>query len=827
MAKIFSTYLIMLSVVCLSAKTIVMGGTSTRSIVATRCTSSPRIDGSLSDDVWRSAVPVTGFQQFDPNEGEPATEQTTVRILYDDNALYVGVMCYDSDPSGIVKQLTRRDRSGQSDRFTMTIDSYHDHNTAFLFSGTASGIQIDGTLAQDGRAYDVQWDAVWEFDAQEQPDGWSAEFKIPYSALRFAEQDSEYIWGINFRRYIARKKETDEWVMVARKDAPPGTISSISKMGHLSGITNIHPPLRIELLPYGVVKRNYFAQPNPFPTRSEWDGTFGLDAKYGLTNNFTLDMAINPDFGQVEVDQAVLNLTVFETQYPEKRPFFLEGAPLFAFGNTFDNQQLRLFYSRRIGRTPSLSQSSQPGYAFAENPQVTTILGAAKLTGRTDDGLSVGVISATTKREEAIEEDINGNRSAPYMIEPRGSYNVVRIKKDVLDQSSIGLMATGTFKERQSPAVSGGVDWNLAFENSTYLLDGYLAGSQLNLAAGMPQSGSAGKIAFGKSQDEHWLAFTSYDFATRNFSINDIGFFSQPHEHGGYLSFTYKEDHALEPFLRYSVATEVHSRWNWDAINTTKFLEIEPVLEFRNFWTLTLDYIHEFPAFDDEQRGIIGLYRRPSNNQFTATVESDARQPIVAALHGGYSITDKHASTLYSVVQLTLRPNPWIELAPAFTFVHTRNEEAWVTSSNSPYYFYTDDGYNLFGDRDIDQQDFSLRGMFTFTRRVSLQFFTQVFLAKGHYTNFRKLQGQEDLPAYAYLASRLYVNPDFNEKVLNANVVFRWEYLPGSTFYLVWTQARYGIDNATNKKVFDNFFDTFKLPMDNVILAKISYFWSL
>ena len=249
--------------------------------------------------------------------------------------------------------------------------------------------------------------------------------------------------------------------------------------------------------------------------------------------------------------------------------------------------------------------------------------------------------------------------------------------------------------------------------------------------------------------------------------------------------------------------------------------------EFRNFWTLTLDYIHNFPAFDDEERGIIGLYRRPSAENFTATVESDSRQPVVAMIHGGYSTTAKLANTLYSVLQFTLRPNTWIELTPAFTFVHTRNEEAWVTSSTAPYYFYTNDGLNLFGDRDIDQQDFSLRGMFTFTRAVSLQFFTQVFLAKGHYSNFSKLTGEEELPTYAYLASPLYVNPDFNEKVLNANVVFRWEYLPGSAFYLVWTQERYGNNSATNRKIFENFFDTFKLPMDNVILAKISYFWTL
>ena len=297
-----------------------IAGTSTKSVVASRVSSAPRIDGVLTDQEWQWAIPVSGFQQFDPEEGAAPTEQTSVMVVYDDNALYFGVICYDSEPDAIVRQLTRRDRTVQADRFSVIIDSYHDHASAFLFGGSAAGVQSDGVLSQDGRVYDVQWDAVWDFSSAMNDRGWTAEFKIPFSALRFSDQDSEYVWGINFRRYVARKKETDEWVMVPRKETPPGTVSSVSRMGHLSGIKDIHPPLHLEVLPYQVSKANYLAQPAPFSLRKEFKGTAGLDLKYGVTNNFTFDMAINPDFGQVEVDQAVLNLTVFETQYPEKRP---------------------------------------------------------------------------------------------------------------------------------------------------------------------------------------------------------------------------------------------------------------------------------------------------------------------------------------------------------------------------------------------------------------------------------------------------------------------------------------------------------------------------
>ncbi|MBI1807739.1 MAG: carbohydrate binding family 9 domain-containing protein [Ignavibacteria bacterium] len=796
-------------------------GTSPKSIVASRVATSPRIDGYLSDDVWQSAVAVSGFQQFDPDEGAPSTEATAVKVVYDDNAVYVGVMCYDSDPLGIVGQLTRRDRTVEADRFSFNIDSYHDHTTAFVFGGSVSGVQSDGILSQDGLVYDNQWDAVWDFDSKILPDGWSAEFKIPFSALRFSEQDSEYVWGINFRRYIARKKEIDQWVMVPRKEMPPGTIASVSKMGHLSGITNIHPPLRIEVLPYQVSKVNYLAQPAPFPARKELKGSAGLDLKYGVTNSFTFDMAINPDFGQVEVDQSVLNLTVFETRYPEKRPFFLEGARLFTFGESFDNQSLQLFYSRRIGRKPTLARPPTPGYTFSQNPQTTTILGAMKLTGRTDDGFSIGALTALTDQEEAIEEDTSGVRLSPFIVEPRGSYSVVRLKQDILGNSSVGMMLTSRFKDQRFPSLSGGIDWNVRFGDGTYRADGYIAGSQITIAPDTRHTGSAGRINVGKPEGDHWLAVTEYDFASRNFFISDLGLFNQPLEHGGYAQIIYKEDHAVAPVRRYWLALEADDRWNWDGINTLKNILAQVSWEFRNFWYVGLNYYNDLPSFDDASRGLRGLYRRPSGNRLIASLQTDSRYPLFITMSGGYYNTAKNSRTVFGGAVFTIRPTPWIELAPEIFLLGTRNLEAWVIPDT------TDDGHNLFGDRDVDQVNFSLRGTITFTRSLSMQFFTQVFLAKGHYSNFKKLLSADELPLYGYESSPLYANPDFNQKFLNANVVLRWEYLPGSTFYLVWTQARFGNDGIFDQSFSENFSNAFKLPMDNVVLAKISYWWNL
>lgn len=784
------------------------------------------IDGTLNEPEWNSTQTANDFQQFDPVEGAEPTEKTSVRILYDDNALYVGFMCYDGEPSRISEQLTRRDRTLQSDRISVMIDSYHDHRTAFLFGGSVSGVQYDGALSNDGVDYDLEWDAVYEFAAVINDSGWSAEYRIPFSALRFVPRDSSYVWGLNFRRYIARKKETDEWVMVPRREIPPLTVSSVSRMGHLTGLNNIHPPLHLEVMPYMVSKESYLSQSPPFPLNSTFIGNAGLDLKYGLTNNFTVDMAINPDFGQVEVDKAVLNLTVFETYYPEKRPFFLEGSQIFSFGTMFDNSQLYLFYSRRIGRHPP-ALAPDPGFNFTDVPQTTTILGAGKISGRTNSGLTVGILSALTSEETASEEDIAGNRRPSVVLEPRTNYNVVRLRQDILGNSTLGLMATTVGEDGQTPSFNGGVDWNLRTNDGVYACDGYLAGSQATLTFGTPYSGGAGRVGIGKIQGEHWLAYSFYDFSTDRFNVDNVGFYSQPREHGGFSEVDYKEDFAPEPLRRYVLNMRSEYRWNWDNATTLRDIDINPSLEFINFWMFTVDYYHHFPAYDDYNRGVNGLYLRPAREILTTTLSTDIRKPVWLTWQATVLSTAKGMNELFNSFSFTIHPATWMEYTPSLTVTRVRSEETWVLDKASAYPVFLPDGTNLYADRDVDEYDLSLQGTLTFTTCLSLQFFMQVLLAKGQYGNFRDLAGPESLVPYDYVTSSLYANPDFNEKTINANLVLRWEYRPGSTFYLVWTQARFGDDGVFNRNLGTNFANAFRLPMDNVILAKFSYWWSL
>jgi hypothetical protein len=796
-----------------------LAGSTPKTVTAVRVEVAPVCDGQLDEPQWRTASAVMDFTQFDPVEGALPTELTSVRLLYNDHALYIGVICYDAKPDQIVKQLTRRDRSSEADRFTVMVDSYYDRQTALVFSTNVSGVQTDGILSQDGNVYDVTWDAVWRVATKHFRDGWSAEFEIPYNALRFAErEDGTYEWGINFRRYISRKKEQDDWVMVPRTET-----LQISRWGTVQGIRNITPPLHLDLLPYVSTSGTYRSEGLNQGKSPAYDTRLGMDLKYGLTRNFTLDAAIYPDFGQVEVDQAVLNLTVFETFFPEKRPFFVEGSQMFAFGTGVDNTSMPLFFSRRIGKCPSGSYSVVPpaGGMIEENPLVTNILGAAKVTGRTNSGFSLGAISAATAEENAIVKDAAGT-TQEIMTEPRGLYTAVRAKQDFGGTSWVGGMLTAVGHHAQMPGFSGGADWNLRFDDGGYTFDGYVAGA--NSSASSDRSGWASRLLFSRIAGEHWFYTVSADLATRHYDPNDIGYFARPHDRGGYVQVLYRENFASGIFRRYGISLVPESRWNWDGIRTFGQFELTATTEYTNFWRSTLGYRRIMTRYEDEERGIIGLRWLPRANAFDLQVKSDERKDVSASIAATYEADELQKRSFYGSLALTLRPASWLELTPTVYAQRTRTEIAWVFPDGNV----TDpaigpEPFSVFGDRDLDEVDMGLRGIMTFSRALSLQWFVQVLLARGQYSNYQRAATSTTLVPYAYEANPAYSNHDFNESTLNANLLLRWEYMPGSAFYLVWTQERYGNSGFYDQRLGESFKNTFSLPMENVLMAKVSY----
>jgi hypothetical protein len=660
--------------------------------------------------------------------------------------------------------------------------------------------------------YNVTWDAVWNVRTATHLDGWSAEFEIPFNTLRFTHEGEEgFTWGINFRRYISRKHETDEWVMVPRSER-----LQISQWGHLRGTRTITQRLHLALLPYLSGTSAFRTATLQQGSESEvWmDG--GVDVKLGVTRNSTIDATINPDFGQVEVDQSVLNLTVFETLFPEKRPFFLEGSQLFAFGSTVDNTSLPLFFSRRIGRKPvgSATVSAPPGGLVEENPQTTTIFGAAKFTGRSESGLSVGALAAVTAEEDAIIEDSLGRRSE-IRTERRAGYSVLRLKREIAGTSWIGGIASLVSRDGLASSGAGGVDWSLRVGNGTHTIDGYLAMSVVP-AGDRSSEGYAARVLISRISSEHWLYTTAYEVFTKRFEINDAGFFAQPRDHGGYVQLLYRENFARSPFRRYSIALNPEYRWNLQGLKTHRAVNTEVAFEFVNFWITTLRHTLTLPAYDDDQRGVLLPYLRSASQDIVLTARSDERKPLSGSLTLGAGFDQRSRSSIYSVLDLKIRPVPWCEVSPYLLWQRVRGEETGVFSGGS---IVTSEGRNVFADRALDQLDLALRGLVTFSTTMSLQFFTQALIARADYEAYRLHTGERGFidPTVAV------ANHDFNFVTLNANVLLRWEFLPGSAAYLVWTQERSGVTDVYRTAFGRRIGDAFKLPHEDAIVLKVSY----
>src|SRR3989441_4561652 len=385
------------------------------------------VDGVLNDAVWMDAPAEWNFTQRDPVEGEKPSERTELRVAYDDTAIYFGVRLFDTEPQKVVRQLSRRDDQADADYFTLQLSPYHDRLTGAIFEVSCTGVQRDAIISNDVFT-DYSWEGVWESAVRIDDEGWSLEIRIPFSQLRFPAS-AHQVWGINAARFIHRKNETVWLQLVPKKES-----GIASRMDDLEGLEGIESRRHVDLMPY-LASRSEFIQPSsrndPFNDGSRQFAATGLDIKYGVSSNFTLDATVNPDFGQVEVDPAVVNLSAFETFFPEKRPFFLEGANIFGnFGNGgannflgFNRAEPNLFYSRRIGRAPQGFASGD----FVDQPRATTILGAGKLTGKTRGGWTLGLIEAATSREYAKVS--TGNRTSSQEVEPFTNYFVARVQR--------------------------------------------------------------------------------------------------------------------------------------------------------------------------------------------------------------------------------------------------------------------------------------------------------------------------------------------------------------------------------------------------------------
>jgi hypothetical protein len=778
----------------------------------------PTIDGDLSDQLWISHdFDMAGnFLQMEPDEGKAATESTLVAVAYDDDAIYFAFRNYDSEPHKIKQQLVRRDRWSEADMVTVRLDPYHDHQTGYRFELNAAGVQRDFRLFDDTN-HDSEWDGVWEGAAKIQPWGWgwSAEIRIPYHCLRFTEKD-EHTWGCNVTRYISRKSESDWWAF-----SPSSEGGLTSQFGHLSGISGIRPARHLEIMPY--VVSNLELEPKNKKNTDGRDqmGNVGFDVKYGLSSNLTLDATINPDFGQVELDQPVLNLSEFETFFPEKRPFFLEGAGMF-------NTPFMLFYSRRIGRPPSNDVDNPDDHYFTDYPKGTTIQGAAKLTGKLANGTTIGFLNAVTQEEMAeyvpytfdysvdpvsgdtLDVDTIYSDSREGTVEPQASYSVLRVQQDILTNSNIGILMTNTSQDGRNPATTGGMDWRINNENSTTTFRGQTVFSRVNNEkVGFGMTGSIDKMV-GK----HIQGSIGATVKDPNLHINRLGYTSRNNSRRGFMWVQYRTQDDWFVFRNTYHNFNAYAGWNYEGTNIEKGWNYNFHLEFINNWSLGGGYNESYTEYSDLETRGRGNWKRPASRSWWASFNSDRRKMISINLNPG-SGDGRYGTWWAHYTGVDFRPRSDMEYSVGANVIRNFGETRWVPNDDLEE--------PIFADLDQDVLSFHLSASIMLRRNLSFQLSGQGYITSLDYKNYRPYIGGEDYGDPVDIGDL-----DRNYSALNSTMILRWEYLPGSTLYFVWTRSRSETDRDVNRFVLNRDMDRlFSHGASNVWLVKASYWWNI
>ena len=797
-------------------------------IRAYRVDTPPTIDGRLNEAAWAQADSATGFRQTRPSPGAPASKPTVAYVLYDSKHLYVGARMHD-DPDSIAAQMMGRDEFGYTDRFVVSIGSYNNDRNAFVFRVSPVGSRVDGVLSNDTNN-DTSWDGVWTAETRIDSRGWTAEIRIPLSQLRYSAvpPGTTAQWGINFRRDIARYSEGVSWAPL-----DPTVDRTVSLFGSLRNLRDLPSPRRLEVQPYTAGRVARPADGNALQDPTEWSGRIGGDLQYGLTPSTTLQATINPDFGQVEADPSRINLSAFETFFPEKRPFFVESADI------FDVQEApRIFYSRRIGRQP---QGGIPDSATASTrPDRTTILGAAKLTGRTAGGWEVGAIEAVTSQETATLLDEGGDR-AESIVEPTTNYAVARARKNLRGgRSTVGGIVTAANRpgmearladDMHRAAYTGGIDGRHRFGNEHYEVSGSLLGSQVRgTPSALLQTQTAPAHYYQRPDADHlsvdssatslsgWSLNTKVEriagtwrweavagATSPGFEINDLGFLQQADEVSAGAGLSYLDATQGATFREVQASLSHERAWTFGGAPTLRTFSYAGSVTFRNNHSLELGGDTDLPTVALSQlRGGPALRTNGSSRLYLSyggNRQSDLRLDLTSSYRTTFGTRGYTAS-----IQPTLRYRPTtraeVSLSPELSF--SRDASQYVESvspgGSTEYVFGT-----------IERRTLSVttRASYTFTPEATLQVYAQPFVASGDYSRFTTvaspraadyadrfaaIDAQYDAGEDAYEVDGspgyAFDNPDFTFQQLRSTVVFRWQYRRGSTLYLVWNRGR-------------------------------------
>jgi len=835
------------------------------------------VDGLLDEPGWETALWSGDFQMYYPYDNKKPSEPTSFAMLYDENYLYVGIKAHDSEPDKISKQLTRRDNL-DGDYVDIQIDSYDDLQTAYCFVVSAAGTKRDVFISSDGDSSDDSWDPIWWVKTAITKDGWEAEMKIPFSQLRFVNKNDQ-TWGIQVERYIKRDEETSLWQPKER--TAPGWVHHYGKM---NGLEQIKPRKAFDLYPYTVGSYEHYEkdQSDPFLPGKEWHGNLGLDGKIGLTNNLTLDFTINPDFGQVEADPSTVNLSGFELFFQEKRPFFIEGSNIINFPLMFGDGNLaseNLFYSRRIGRNPQYSPDLGDN-EYARIPSYTKIIGATKLTGRTQNGLSIGIMESVTAEENA-KIRLNNSETRHQTVEPLTNYSVISLQKDFgKGNTLLNGIVTSTNRKLNDPhldflhknAYTGGLEFTKYWADKTWLFTAktsfsHVMGSSEAITNTQESSvhlfqrpdanhvnydttrtsltGTAGNIYFGRVGGDNLHFLGAVYFKSPEYEINDIGFVRHVDD---IIQIYWMGYRFTKPFFAFKNANLNFNQWSSFDYGGT-FLGIGG--NINGFATFTNNYsIGTGINYNGQELSTTQLrggpsYLIPGNTNSWVSLETDSRKKIYGATNFSFSQGFEHnMNSQYYGLDITAKPHKTVQLTLSPAYTQSFDEQQYVAEAD----FDATMRYIL---ATINQKviSLSLRLNWNITPDISVQYWGQPFFATGKYSNYKYVTNNTN-SVYTnrfqqYNSNQVHVNsddelveidetengvmdysfdlPDFNSKVFLSNLVLRYEYLPGSVLFFVWSQNRNDFTTIPTHPFNKNVDELIDVTPHNTFLIKLSY----
>jgi len=848
---------------------------------AERLTTAPSIDGILNDDAWNSGTWTDDFTQHEPYNGSKASQRTEFKILFDDDNLYVAFKAYDTSPDSIVSRLTRRDNT-DGEVVAVIFDSFHDLRTGFLFGVSVSGVKFDQMFTNDGQNEISTWDPNWWVKTSINEEGWVAEMKIPFSQVRF-DKNSANLWGLEVARILYRKNETTFWQHVP-KDAP----GLVHMFGELTGLDKIKPRKIFDVTPYTVGKAETFkSEPeNPFLAKGrKFNLNGGIDAKIGVTNNMTMDLTINPDFGQVEADPSEVNLSAYETFFSEKRPFFIEGNNITNFNIGIGDGDVgndNLFYSRRIGRRPQGDPDLGDGM-YADVPTYTTIVGAAKLTGKTADGLSLGFIDAITG-EEMAEIDNEGERTF-RTVEPFTNYLVGRVQKDFNEGKTIvGGIFTGTNRKLDTnlddimhkSAYSGGLDFTQYFKDKKWEFRINAAFSQVKgtkeaLAETQKSSahffqrpdkdyaefdpnrtsltGSGGKVQIAKN-DGHLNLMGVVMWKSPGFEINDLGYLQQADRIMPIVWAGYNQWEPKGIYRRYNINADVWSIYNFGGINVQNGFEWNMSMTFKNYWNAWTGGNLGSKGNDPSMLRGGPVMKTPGRMNTRIGFGTDSRKKFEIEFFTNFNKGfENYSRNNYTEIGFSYKPINSLRISLSPGFSKSFNELQYVTQTSNN----GNDRY-VFASIDRKTLNASLRVNFNVSPDLTIQYWGQPFVASGRYYDYKYILDpdadkyhdrfhtytNQEITALSEsfdidensdgVTDYSFDRNDFNVQEFLSNLVVRWEYSPGSSVYLVWSQTRSGFNDTGRMDYLNDMGDLFNQDLNvphNIFLVKFSYRFGL